>query len=119
MAYLRELSQAAGRPMAGSGVMPLTSIAKDRDTALQYVNVRDLVQEANKNSTWVKPAAGIFSSLDDIHGFILAGTPKDIVRETRAYQAAGADLVVFDLRFRYSDWHQQIDWLGKEVLPAV
>jgi alkanesulfonate monooxygenase SsuD/methylene tetrahydromethanopterin reductase-like flavin-dependent oxidoreductase (luciferase family) len=83
------------------------------------VNVKDLIQEANRNSTWVKPAAGIFSNLDDIQGFILAGTPADIVRETRAYQAAGADLVVFDLRFRYGDWYQQIDWLGKEVLPAL
>ena len=119
MAYLRELSQIAGRSMAGSGVMPLTSIAKDKETALQYVNVRGLIQEANKNSTWVKPAAGTFSNLDDIHGFILAGTPEDIVRETRAYQAAGADLMVFDLRFRYRDWYQQIDWLGKEVLPAL
>jgi hypothetical protein len=31
----------------------------------------------------------------------------------------GAELVVFDLCFRYGDWYQQIDWLGKEVLPAV
>jgi alkanesulfonate monooxygenase SsuD/methylene tetrahydromethanopterin reductase-like flavin-dependent oxidoreductase (luciferase family) len=117
--YLRKLSQTAGRPMARSGIMPLTSIAKDKETALKYVNVKALIQEANRNSTWVKPAAGIFSKLDDIDGFILAGTPADIVREMRAYQAAGADLVVFDLRFRYGDWHQQIDWLGKEVLPAL
>jgi alkanesulfonate monooxygenase SsuD/methylene tetrahydromethanopterin reductase-like flavin-dependent oxidoreductase (luciferase family) len=119
MEYLRELSQNAGRPMARCGIMPLTSIAKDKETALKYVNVKGLIQEANRNSTWVKPAAGIFSKLDDIDGFILAGTPADIVREMRAYQAAGADLVVFDLRFRYGDWHQQIDWLGKEVLPAL
>jgi hypothetical protein len=26
---------------------------------------------------------------------------------------------VFDLRFRYADWYQQIDYLGQEVLPAV
>jgi alkanesulfonate monooxygenase SsuD/methylene tetrahydromethanopterin reductase-like flavin-dependent oxidoreductase (luciferase family) len=119
IAYLRELSQTAGRPMARSGVMPLTSIAKDKKTALQYVNVKGLIQEANRNSTWVKPAAGIFSNLDDTHGLVLAGTPQDIIRETRAYRAAGADLVVFDLRFRYQDWQQQIDWLGKEVLPTV
>jgi alkanesulfonate monooxygenase SsuD/methylene tetrahydromethanopterin reductase-like flavin-dependent oxidoreductase (luciferase family) len=118
-AYLRELSQGANRPMPRLGVMPLTSIAKDRETALEYVNVKGLIQEANRNSTWVKPASGIFSNLNDIHGFILAGTPADIVQETRAYQSAGADLVVFDLRLRYDDWHRQIDWLGKEVLPAI
>ncbi len=63
--------------------------------------------------------SGSFSTLDDIRGLILAGTPQDIVQETRAYQAAGADLVVFDLRFRFTDWYQQLDLLGKEVLPAL
>jgi alkanesulfonate monooxygenase SsuD/methylene tetrahydromethanopterin reductase-like flavin-dependent oxidoreductase (luciferase family) len=118
LAYLRELFQKAGRPMATAGVMPLTSIAEDQETALKHVNVRGLINEANKNLTQVKPAAGVFSTLDDIHGLILTGTPEDIVRETQAYQAAGADLVVFDLRFRYSDWYQQINMLGKEVLPG-
>ncbi len=118
LAYLRELFQNAGRPMVIAGVIPLTSIAEDQETALKHVNVRGLINEANKNSTWVKPATGVFSTLDDIHGLILAGTPEDIVRETRAYQAAGADLVVFDFRFRGSDWYQQINLLGTEVLPA-
>jgi len=27
--------------------------------------------------------------------------------------------IVYDLRFRYADWYQQIDYLGEEVLPAV
>jgi alkanesulfonate monooxygenase SsuD/methylene tetrahydromethanopterin reductase-like flavin-dependent oxidoreductase (luciferase family) len=119
MKYLRELTQNAVRPMATAGVMPLTSVAKDKETALKPVNVKALIHEANKNSTWVKPAAGVFSTVEDIHGLLIAGTPEDIVRETRAFRAAGADLIVFDLRFRYSDWYEQIEWLGKEVLPAV
>ena len=98
--------------------MPLTSVAKDKETALGHVNIKALIHEANKNSSWVKPPNGVFATLDDIHGLILAGKPDDIVRQVRAYQLAGADLVVFDLRFRYSDWFQQIDLLGTEVLPA-
>lgn len=43
----------------------------------------------------------------------------DIAREARAYEEAGADLIVFDLRFRYADWLDQIGLLGKEVLPAL
>ena len=97
----------------------MTSIARDKETALRDVNVKGLIHEANKTSSWVKPADGIFSTLDDIHGLILAGTADDVVRQTRAYQSAGADLVVFDLRLRYSDWFQQIDLFGNEVLPAV
>jgi alkanesulfonate monooxygenase SsuD/methylene tetrahydromethanopterin reductase-like flavin-dependent oxidoreductase (luciferase family) len=119
IAYLRELSQKAQRPLVTVGVIPLTSIAKDKPTALSHVNVESLIDEANKNATWVKPASGTFATLDDIQGLILAGTAEDIVRETRAYQAAGADLVVFDLRFRFTDWYEQIDLLGKAVLPAL
>lgn len=119
IAYLRELSQNAGRPMITAGVMPLTSIAGDKETALKHVNVKSLIGEANKNSNWVKPARGNFSTVEDVRGLILAGTPEEIVRETRAYQAAGAALIVFDLRFRFSDWYHQIDLLGKEVLPAL
>ena len=42
-----------------------------------------------------------------------------MARETRAYEEAGADHIVYDLRFRYADWLMQIDLLGKEVLPAL
>jgi alkanesulfonate monooxygenase SsuD/methylene tetrahydromethanopterin reductase-like flavin-dependent oxidoreductase (luciferase family) len=117
--YLKRVSKEVGCPMVTAGVMPLTSIAKDRAAALTHLNVKSLIHEANQNSTWVKPAGGIFSKLDDIRGLILAGTPADIIRETLAYQAAGADFIVFDLRFRFPDWYQQIDVLGNEVLPAI
>jgi alkanesulfonate monooxygenase SsuD/methylene tetrahydromethanopterin reductase-like flavin-dependent oxidoreductase (luciferase family) len=83
------------------------------------VNVKGLIHEANKSSSWIKPAGGIFATLDDIQGLVLAGTPDDIVRQVRAYQVLGANLVVFDLRLRYSDWYQQINLLGNEVLPAL
>jgi alkanesulfonate monooxygenase SsuD/methylene tetrahydromethanopterin reductase-like flavin-dependent oxidoreductase (luciferase family) len=119
IAYLRELSLTAERPMTTAGVMPLTSIAKDKETALSHVNVKGLIDDANKSLTWVKPATGSFSTVDDIEGLILAGTPADIVRETRIYQAAGADMVIFDLRFRFSDWYEQIELLGEEVLPDI
>jgi hypothetical protein len=99
--------------------MPFTSLSHDRETALAHLNVESLIAEANKFSTWVKPPSGIFSKLDDIRGLILAGTPADIVGETRAYEEAGAGHIVYDLRFRYADWIEQIDLLGKEVLPAL
>ena len=119
MAYIRELCNKSGKPMISAAVMPFTSIAKDRDTALRNINVDFLIAEANKFPTWVKPPSGRFATRDDIRGFILAGTPADIVRETRAYEEAGADHIVYDLRFRFADWLEQIDLLGKEVLPAL
>jgi len=117
--YIRELCENAGKPMISAAVMPFTSVAPNRAKALEPVNIEALIAEANKFPTWVKPPGGIFSTLDDIRGFILAGTPADIARESRAYEKAGADLIVFDLRFRYADWLEQIELLGKEVLPAL
>ncbi|HEX7232935.1 MAG TPA: LLM class flavin-dependent oxidoreductase [Candidatus Binatia bacterium] len=117
--YIRELCADAGKPMISAAVMPFTSVAANRAEALSLVNIAALIAEANKFPTWVKPPGGIFSTLDDIRGFILAGTPEDIVPEARAYEEAGANLIVFDLRFRYADWLEQIELLGKEVLPAL
>lgn len=119
MAYIRELCEKSAKPTISAAVMPFTSIGKDRETALKDVNVQSLIAEANKFPTWVKPASGMFSTLNDIRGFILAGTPEDIARESRAYEEAGADHIVYDLRFRYADWLEQIDLLGKEIFPAL
>jgi alkanesulfonate monooxygenase SsuD/methylene tetrahydromethanopterin reductase-like flavin-dependent oxidoreductase (luciferase family) len=116
--YISELCREADKSMISAAVMPFTSVANDRAEALETIDIEALIAEANKFPTWVKPASGRFSKLDDIRGLILAGTPADIVRETRAYEAAGADHIVYDLRFRFADWLEQIELLGKEVLPA-
>lgn len=117
--YLRELCQNANRPMISAAVMPFTSVDRDRNIALNKISIESLLREANKFPTWVKPPGGTFTKLDDIRGLILAGAPADIVRESRAYEEAGADHIVYDLRFRYADWHEQVDLLGQEVLPAL
>ncbi len=117
--YIHKLCQRADKQMISAAVMPFTSVGKDRQTALNKINVEALIDEANKYPTWVKPPGGIFCTQEDIRGFILTGTPADIARETRAYEEAGADHIIYDLRFRYADWLEQIDLLGKEVLPAL
>jgi probable F420-dependent oxidoreductase len=117
--YIRNLCQAAGKPMISAAVMPFTSVDHERSTALSKIDIEALVAEANKFPTWVKPPGGTFVKLDDIRGLILAGTPADIVRDTRTYEEAGADHIVYDLRFRYADWYEQLDLLGQEVLPAL
>ncbi len=117
--YIRELCEKAGRPMIGTAVMPYATVARDRNAALNKINVNALIEEANRFSSWLKTPDGRFATLDDIRGYILAGTPLDIARETRAYEEAGANHIIYDLRFRYADWLEQIDLLGKKVLPAL
>jgi probable F420-dependent oxidoreductase len=117
--YLQKCCRQAGRSMVKTAVMPFTSIAKDRESALAGIDVNGLIDEAHNVSTWIKPASGRFSTLEDIAGVILAGSPPDIVRQTRTYEESGADHIVYDLRLRFSDWYEQIDLLGREVLPAL
>jgi alkanesulfonate monooxygenase SsuD/methylene tetrahydromethanopterin reductase-like flavin-dependent oxidoreductase (luciferase family) len=119
--YLEEQCKLAGRPMVTTGAIPITSIDKNRDVALSKVNVKGLINEGNAPSkkTWVKPASGTFSKVEDIEGLLIAGTPADIARDTKRYEDAGLNHIVYDLRFRYADWYEQIDLLGQEVLPKV
>ena len=35
------------------------------------------------------------------------------------YQEIGADLLIFDFRFRYDDWLEQIETLARDVFPHV
>jgi len=117
--YLRELCQGAGRPMLTAAVMPLTSVAREKKTALKKFNLEALLKDAESFSSWVTKEPGTSLTLEDLRGLVLAGTPEDVVRDTRAYEQAGADHIVYDLRLRYSDWYEQIDLLGTEVLPAL
>jgi probable F420-dependent oxidoreductase len=117
--YLRKLCHQAQKKMVQTAVMPFTTIGKNQEAALRGIDVKSLVDEAYNFSMWVKPQSGKFETLADIHGVILAGSPADIVRETRAYERAGADHIVYDLRLRFADWYEQIDLLGNEVLPAL
>ena len=117
--YLDEQCKKVGKKMLTTGAIPITSLAKDKDTAVSKVNAKGLINEGNKKPTWVKPASGTFSKLEDIEGLLLAGTPEEIARDTRNYEEAGLDHIVYDLRFRYDDWDEQVDMLGKEVIPAL
>ncbi|HWO41031.1 MAG TPA: LLM class flavin-dependent oxidoreductase, partial [Candidatus Eisenbacteria bacterium] len=98
---------------------PLTIIDGSREAALRGVNLKALLDDSYHFSTWVRPASGRFSTIEDLRGAILAGTPAEIVRESRAYQSAGADHIVYDLRLRFADWYEQIELLGREVLPVL
>jgi probable F420-dependent oxidoreductase len=117
--YMRDLCKKAGREMVSTGAIPVISIDRDKERAASWVNIKGLLDNANKRPTWVKPPSGKFSKLEDLEGLILAGTPEDIVRDTRKYEDAGLNHIVYDLRFRQSDWDGQLDILGTEVLPML
>ncbi len=117
IAYLRHLCRESGRPMVESAVMPLTSVGKNRESSLRGIDLRTIMEEAQRFTKWVKPDGKEYSDVS--RGIVLGGSPADIVEESRAYEAAGANHIVYDLRLRFADWYEQIELLGKEVLPAL
>lgn len=116
---LEELSEQAGRPRPTAAVIPPTSVEEDRERALSYVNIDGLLAWANNAKFWVKPPSGRFERWEDLEGTLIAGTPNDVVAECRKFEEAGNEHLVFDFRFKFDRWFEQIELLGKEVLPKL
>jgi alkanesulfonate monooxygenase SsuD/methylene tetrahydromethanopterin reductase-like flavin-dependent oxidoreductase (luciferase family) len=114
-----ELSAEAGRARPALGVIPPTSVEAMRDKALAHVNVPGLLAWANKARFAVRPPSGRFETVTDLEGQLIAGTPDDVVAECRKFEALGLDQLVFDLRFRFDRWFEQVERLGADVLPRL
>jgi alkanesulfonate monooxygenase SsuD/methylene tetrahydromethanopterin reductase-like flavin-dependent oxidoreductase (luciferase family) len=119
VAAIRAMTAEQGKPMIMTGAVPVSSIDRTREAALAKLNVPGLIKNANNQRFWVKPESGEFTRIEELDGSILAGTPDDIVAGTQRYQELGADLIIFDFRFRFPDWLEQIETLARDVLPKV
>jgi alkanesulfonate monooxygenase SsuD/methylene tetrahydromethanopterin reductase-like flavin-dependent oxidoreductase (luciferase family) len=116
---IREMTAEQGKPMIMTGAVPVTSIDSSRESARAKLNVPGLISNANNQRFWVKPESGEFTTIEELDGSILTGTPDDIVAGVQRYQELGADLIIFDFRFRYADWLEQIETLARDVFPKV
>jgi alkanesulfonate monooxygenase SsuD/methylene tetrahydromethanopterin reductase-like flavin-dependent oxidoreductase (luciferase family) len=116
---IREQCERLGRPPISLGNIPITSLGETRAEALACVNLAGLLEYANGQRFVVKPRSGRFETAEDLAGGLMAGTPDDVVRDLDRLVSTGCDLVVFDLRFRFADWLDQIRILGEHVLPTL
>jgi alkanesulfonate monooxygenase SsuD/methylene tetrahydromethanopterin reductase-like flavin-dependent oxidoreductase (luciferase family) len=116
---MRERSAEQGRPMPTPAVIPPTSVEATREDALRDVNVEGLLAWANNARFWVKPPSGRFETWEDLEGALIAGSPDDVVEECRKFEEAGCEHLVFDFRFKFDRFFEQIDLLGTEVLPRL
>jgi alkanesulfonate monooxygenase SsuD/methylene tetrahydromethanopterin reductase-like flavin-dependent oxidoreductase (luciferase family) len=116
---MRADAKAMGKARILEGCIPITSIDVDREAAWKKVNVKGLLDNANKPKFWVKPESGSFTKPEDLEGSFIAGNPDDVVNEVKKYLEVGIDHIVFDFRFRYDEWDNQLDLLGKDVLPRL
>ena len=119
VAKIREMCVEQGKPMIMVGAVPVTSIDGSTQAALDRLNVPGLIRNANAQKFWLRPDGGEFTTIEELDGSILAGTPDDIVEGVRRYQEIGCDLLIFDFRMRFPDWLAQIEILAREVLPRV
>ena len=119
MNKIREMCAEQGKPMILTGAVPVTSIDRTTQAAIDRMNVPGLIKNANAQRFWVKPKSGEFTTIEELDGSILAGTPDDVVRGVQRYQELGCDLLIFDFRMRFPDWVEQIETLARDVLPRV
>ena len=117
---MTKLSSEAGRALPTVGVIPPTSIAKSREEAFDGLNVDGLLKWANdRGKWWVKPPSGRFETAEDIEGSLIAGSPSEVVEQTKKFEKVGVEHLVFDLRLRFDRWFESIELLGTQVLPHL
>jgi alkanesulfonate monooxygenase SsuD/methylene tetrahydromethanopterin reductase-like flavin-dependent oxidoreductase (luciferase family) len=114
---MKQLSSEQGKPMPTVAVIPPTSIESTREEALEHVNIPGLLAWANKAKFAVKPPSGSFETVEDLEGQLIVGSPDEAVEEIRKFEALGVEHLVFDFRFKFDKWFEQIELLGSEVLP--
>ena len=83
------------------------------------MNIPGLLAWANKAKFAVKPPSGRFETAEDLAGQLIVGSPDDAVAECRKFEALGVEHLVFDFRFKFEKWYEQIELLGNEVLPKL
>jgi alkanesulfonate monooxygenase SsuD/methylene tetrahydromethanopterin reductase-like flavin-dependent oxidoreductase (luciferase family) len=119
IATMREFAEQQRKPMPTVAVIPPTSIEETREEALQHVNIPGLLAWANKSKFAVKPPSGKFETIEDLEGQLIAGNPDEAVAEIRKFAQLGVEHLVFDFRFKFDRWFEQIELLGAKVLPRV
>jgi len=116
---MTELSAEAGRKLPTIAIIPPTSIESTREEALKHVNIPGLLAWANKAKFAVKPPSGTFETVDDLEGQLILGNPEQAVEQLKKFESVGVEHLVFDFRFKFDKYFEQIELLGTEVLPKM
>lgn len=116
---MRDIVAENGRPMPTVAVIPPTSIEETRDEALKHVNIPGLLAWANKAKFAVRPPSGTYETVEDLKGQLIVGSPEEAVEQVKEFEAIGTEHLVFDFRFKFDRFFEQIELLGTEVLPKL
>jgi alkanesulfonate monooxygenase SsuD/methylene tetrahydromethanopterin reductase-like flavin-dependent oxidoreductase (luciferase family) len=119
IATVRELSEHSEREVPTIAVVVPTSVEVDRETALKHVNVPGLLAWANNAKFAIRPPSGRFATVDDLAGQLIAGSPDDAIEFVRDLETVGVKHVIFDLRFKFECWFDQIEAIGSGVISPM
>lgn len=116
LATLREGAAMLGKRMR-TGIIPIVSVDRDRETALAKIDIPGLLDEASRKKHWVR--TGPFESADDLRGIVIAGSPDDVASELQQLADREIDDVVLDLRLRPDAYEDSLQLISEEVLPSL
>lgn len=114
---MRRMAADANKPMPTQAAIPITSPGRTREEAYAKVNWEGMMEQALR-AKW-ESRSGRFERAEDLEGALIAGPPETIIEDTRKFQAAGLTHIVYDLRFRFDEWHECVRLLGEDVLPEL
>lgn len=116
---MRKLAAEAGKPTPVVGVNVHASPGRTKEEAERKVDFSNLLAEGPQH--YSLPPSGKFETLEDIDGVVIAGPAEVFVEEVRKTLALGQEIthLVFDLRNRFAEWDECMQFLGEEVLPLL
>ena len=113
MTRMRTLAEQAGKPVPTAGVIPFVSPARTVEEGMRFFDVPNLLAEAAH--FYQDP----YRSVEDLAGGIVGGPPDVIVETVRRFQGEGVEHFVFDMRPRFHEFDECLQFIGEEVLPLL
>ena len=82
------------------------------------LNGEELKLKPGKDGAY-KPPSGSFETVEDLEGQLIVGSPDEAVEQIKRFEEVGTEHLVFDFRFKFDRFFEQIELLGTEVLPKL
>ena len=116
--YLRQRSEEAGKRLS-VGVVPIVNVHSDRAIARAGIDVPALAKSSAGSKFWAAPPSGSFSTIEDLEGLLIAGTPEDCIAEIDKFAQRGIDRVILDLRLDFGRYLEQLELLADAGLTRL
>ncbi len=116
--YLEQRSAEAGKSLT-VGVVPIVRVHRDREQARAGIDVPALATSSAGAKFWLPPDSGSFTTIEDLEGLVIAGTPQECKRELAKFAERGLDHVVLDLRLDFSRYLEQLELLAEVGLDEL